>query len=246
MRLAAIGASDVGRKRAHNEDAFLVMPEAGLFCVADGLGGHASGEVASRMAVESLAASFSGAEADVPGGRPDERLAAAVRRANREIHARARAGVAPAGMGTTLVAAFFAEGGPLFVAHAGDSRAYLFRESELRRLTDDHSLLQDFIRRSNPSPAEVQAFPHKNVVVRALGMRPEVEVELSQVEVRVGDVVLLCCDGIHGMVTDEHMAGILRAGGPDLQRANQALLDAAMAAGGGDNATSVLVQVTEL
>ena len=246
MRLAAIGATDVGRKRNHNEDAFLVMPESGLFCVADGLGGHASGEVASRMAVDELAASFRAADGEPPGTRPEDRLTEAVRRANHSIHARGLAEAGRSGMGTTLVAGFFAEGGPLVVGHVGDSRAYLFRDGELRRLTEDHSLLQDFIRTSHPSLAEIDAFPHKNVIVRAVGMRAEVEVDVSRVDVREGDVLLLCCDGLFGMVPDEQMAGILREEGAEILRANQLLVDAAMEAGGADNVTSVLVQVAEL
>ncbi len=246
MRLAAIGATDVGLKRSHNEDAFLVMPECGLFCVADGLGGHASGEVASRMAIDELAAHFRATEGEAAGPPPEERLAAAVKNANRAIHGRGRAEPALAGMGTTLVAGFFAEGGPLHVAHVGDSRAYLFRDGELRRLTEDHSLLQDFIRQAHPSEAEIDAFPHKNVIVRAVGMRPEVEVELSRVEIRQGDVLLLCCDGLFGMLPDDRMAAILREEGAEILRANQLLLDAALDAGGADNVTSILVQVAEL
>ena len=122
MRLAAIGATDVGRKRRHNEDAFLVMPEAGLFAVADGLGGHVSGEVASRMAVDELAGHFVGL-----AGTPEERLREAFRLANRAIHGLSLADPRLSGMGTTLVAGHFSEGGTLTVAHVGDSRAYHFR-----------------------------------------------------------------------------------------------------------------------
>lgn len=240
MRLAAIGASDVGRKRRHNEDAFLVMPEAGLFAVADGLGGHASGEVASRMAVDELADRFPG----LPGG-PEQRLRTAFALANRAVHERSEADPLLSGMGTTLVAAHFADGGTLAVAHAGDSRAYLFRGGELRRLTEDHSLLQDFIRQSRPTPEEIEAFPHKNVIVRALGMRAAVEADVSLVELQQGDLVLLCCDGLFGMVPDGELAAILRVEGGEIQRANQCLVDAANRAGGVDNVTSVLVEVVE-
>jgi protein phosphatase len=245
MRLASIGASDVGRKRIHNEDSFLVMPESGLFCVADGLGGHASGEVASRMAVEELAAYFRATDSDPADGAHEDRVAEAIRLANLSILARARAEPDLSGMGTTLVAAYFAEDGPLVVGHVGDSRAYLFRGGELRRLTEDHSLLQDFIRHSSPSAAEIDAFPHKNVIVRAVGMRDVVEMDLSRVKVREGDVLLLCSDGLFGMLPDEQMAEILREEGFEILRANQLLLDAANEAGGSDNVTSILVQVVE-
>jgi serine/threonine protein phosphatase PrpC len=246
MRLAAIGATDVGRKRSHNEDAFLVMPESGLFCVADGLGGHASGEVASRMAVDEMARYFLATDENPSSVPPESRLASAARGANRAIHARAQAEPDLSGMGTTIVAAYFAEGGPLVVGHVGDSRAYLFRGGELRRLTEDHSLLQDFIRQGHRSVAEIDAFPHKNVIVRALGMREAVELEVSRLDVREGDVLLLCCDGLFGMVPDEQMAEILREEGSEILRANQLLVDAANEAGGADNVTSILVQVAEL
>jgi serine/threonine protein phosphatase PrpC len=245
MRLASIGASDVGRKRLHNEDAFLVMPESGLFCVADGLGGHASGEVASRMAIEEIAAFFRATDSDPADGAHEDRVAEAIRLANLSVLTRARAEPDLTGMGTTLVAGYFAEGGPLVVAHVGDSRAYLFRGGDLKRLTEDHSLLQDFIRHSSPSAAEIDAFPHKNVIVRAVGMRDAVEMDLSRVKVREGDVLLLCSDGLFGMLPDTQMAEILREEGGDILRANQLLVDAANEAGGSDNITSVLVQVVE-
>jgi protein phosphatase len=240
MRLAAIGATDVGLKRRHNEDAFLIMPEAGLFAVADGLGGHASGEVASRMAVDHLAGCFGSL-----AGSPEERLRSAFRAANQSVFARSGADPHHSGMGTTLVAGHFVEGGALAVAHVGDSRAYLFREGRLTRLTEDHSLLQDFIRQSSPTPEEIDAFPHKNVIVRALGMRATVEVDVRLVEAREGDLLLLCCDGLFGMLPDEQMAEILRLEGSEILRANQLLVDAANAAGGADNVTSVLVEVVE-
>jgi PPM family protein phosphatase len=246
MRLASIGASDVGRKRVHNEDSFLVMPESGLFCVADGLGGHASGEVASRMAVEELAAHFRATDSDPADRASEDRVAEAIRIANRSILARARSEPDLSGMGTTLVAGYFTEDGLLVVGHVGDSRAYLFRDGELRRLTEDHSLLQDFIRQSSPSAAEIDAFPHKNVIVRAVGMRDDVAVDLSRVDVRERDVLLLCSDGLFGMLPDEQMAEILREEGGEILRANQLLVDAANEAGGSDNVTSVLVQVVEV
>ncbi len=243
MRLAAIGTTDVGRRRSHNEDAFLVMPEAGLFCVADGLGGHASGEVASRLAVEEMASQLA---AEVPdGASAADRLVAAMQAANRRIHRHASGGGRLTGMGTTLVAALFPERGPLVVGHAGDSRAYLFRDGGLRRLTEDHSLLSRFIRTQDPTAEEIEAFPHKNVISRALGMQETLEVEVTRMDVLAGDVLLLCCDGLHGMLSDAAIADVLRAEGEEILRANQALVDAAIDAGGGDNVTSILVQVVE-
>jgi PPM family protein phosphatase len=240
MRLAATGTSDVGLRRTRNEDAFLLVPEAGLFAVADGLGGHASGEVASRLAVESLRDAFGRLE-----GAPAERLRGAVLEANRIVHARSAADPHLSGMGTTLVSAWFPERGPIAVAHVGDSRAYVFRDGRLVRLTEDHTLLAEFIREASPTDEEIAAYPNKHVVVRALGMRDTVEVDVSLVDVREGDLLLLCCDGLFGMVSDDQMAGILRQEGADILRANQVLVDAAIDAGGVDNVTAVLVEVVE-
>ncbi len=255
MRVAAIGATDVGRRRTHNEDAFLVLQEEHLFCVADGMGGHASGEVASRIAVEEMAEFFRLTGRDEEATWPfredrarsydENRLLTAMRVANLRIHERARSDERLAGMGTTLVSAHFTRGGRTLVGNVGDSRAYLFRQGALRQLTEDHSLLADYIRQTHPSREEIEAFPHKNVIVRALGMRPNVEVDVVGEDALEGDVLLLCCDGLSGMISDARMADILRGSKGDLRRANQALVDAANEAGGGDNITSLLVQVLE-
>src|SRR5512142_503162 len=142
MRFSHAGASDVGRKRTHNEDAFLLLPEESLYCVADGMGGHASGEVAARIAVEEMAEAF--------------RLTG-VKRANLRIHERAGTDAKLHGMGTTIVAAASPrEGNAALIGHVGDSRAYLFRRSELRQLTEDHSLLNEHLKAHALSPAEVK------------------------------------------------------------------------------------------
>jgi serine/threonine protein phosphatase PrpC len=255
MRLDAVGATDVGRKRAHNEDSFLVLLEESLFCVADGLGGHASGEVASRLAVEEMAEFFrlTGRDEQVTWpfredpalGQDANRLSVAIRLANLRIHERSRSDARLAGMGTTMVCAHFTRHQTMLVGHVGDSRAYLFRDDALRPLTEDHSLLATYIRQQSPSAEQIEAFPHKNVIVRALGMREVVEVDLAEEPVQAGDVLLLCCDGLSGMLPDDRIAGLLRAGRGDLRRANQALVDAANDAGGADNVTSLLVQVLE-
>jgi protein phosphatase len=253
MRLLHAGTTDVGRKRLHNEDAYLLLPEEHLFCVADGMGGHASGEVASRLAVEEMAEFFrlTGADEDAtwpfkedPARSYDEnRLLCAVKLANLRIHERAQADQKLRGMGTTLVAASFPKGArTLLVGHVGDSRVYLFRGGALRQLTEDHSLLNDYLRTKKLTEAEAEAFPHKNVIVRALGMKPVVDVDLVREDVQDGDVVLLCCDGLSGMVKDARIAEILRASGGDLRLAAQSLVDAANGAGGVDNVTVVLIQ----
>jgi len=254
MRLTAAGDSHVGLRRAHNEDAFLLLLEERLLCVADGMGGHASGEVAARVAVEEMAEFFrlSGRDEEAtwpfpedPGrGEHENRLLAGVRLANQRIRERARADERLRGMGTTLVAAWFSDRAPeALVAHVGDSRAYLYRRGALTQLTEDHSLLNDFIKVHRPSPAEIVAFPHKNVIMRALGMRDDLDVDLVRVPLEEGDEVLLCCDGLSGMLPDRRIAEVLRSARADLPRAVQGLIAAANEAGGADNITCVLAQV---
>jgi PPM family protein phosphatase len=253
MRLSHAGTSDVGRKRTHNEDAYLLLPEENLFCVADGMGGHASGEVAARIAVEEMAEFFrmTGRDEeatwpyklDPARGYDENRLVTGVKLANLRILERAATDQRLRGMGTTVVAASFPRGGgAVLVAHVGDSRAYLLRGGAIRQLTEDHSLLNDYKKTRALTPEEIEAFPHKNVIVRALGMKDVVEVDLLRAELKDGDVVLLCSDGLSGMVSDERVAELVRGHPRDLRGAAQALVDAANAAGGQDNVTCVLVQ----
>lgn len=252
MRLSVAGNTDVGLKRTQNEDAFLLLPEEHLYCVADGMGGHASGEVAARIAVEEMAEFFrlTGRDEDATWpfkedpshGRDENRLLTGVKLANLRIYERALSDERLRGMGTTLVAAYF-PGSTALIGHVGDSRAYIYRQGAMRQLTEDHSLLNDFLKSHQLTAAEAEAFPHKNVIVRALGMRHVVEVDLIRQDLEEGDVLLLCCDGLSGMVPAERMAEIIRSARGDLKRANQSLIDAANGAGGVDNITSVLVQV---
>lgn len=253
MRLTFAGTSDVGRKRTHNEDAYLLLPEESLCCVADGMGGHASGEVASRIAVEEMSEFFRMTGRDDEATWPfkmdparsydDNRLLTGVKLANLRIFERAATDQRLRGMGTTIVTASFPKGGrALIVGHVGDSRAYLFRRGALRQLTEDHSLLNDYRKSRALTPEEIEAFPHKNVIVRALGMKDTVEVDLLREELEDGDVVLLCSDGLSGMVPDAQMADLLRGTTGDLRHASQTLVDAANEAGGGDNVTCVLAQ----
>lgn len=253
MRFSHAGASDVGRKRTHNEDAFLLLPEESLYCVADGMGGHASGEVAARIAVEEMAEFFrlTGRDEDAtwpyrldPQRTYDEnRLITGVRLANLRIHERARTDERLHGMGTTIVsAAFPREGTSALVGHVGDSRAYLWRRGDLKQITEDHSLLAEHMKAHALSPAEIKAFPHKNVILRALGMKPTVEVDVDRVPLEVADVLLLCSDGLSSMVPDARIAEVLRGAHGDLRLGVNELVEAANSAGGLDNVTVVLVQ----
>ena len=254
MHLHAAGLTDVGLKRTHNEDAFLLLPEAQLVCVADGMGGHASGEVAARIAVEELGEfiALSGRDEEVtwpwreePGlGREENRLLNGVRLANLRIFERSQGDARLRGMGTTLVCALFErDGAAVVVGHVGDSRAYLWRGGRLAQLTEDHSLLNDLLRARRLTPEEAEAFPHKNVIVRALGMKETVEVDLTRLPLQEGDLLLLCCDGLSGMLRDEQMAALLERHPGDLEGCARALVAAANDAGGADNITCVLAQV---
>ena len=253
MRVTWAGATNVGMKRTLNEDSFLLLPEESLFCVADGMGGHASGEVASRLAVEEMAEFFRVTGRDEEATWPfredptrsydENRLITGIQLANVRIHERGQSDARLKNMGTTLVSAYFPRGADeALVGHVGDSRVYLWRRGAIRQVTEDHSLLNDFIKSKNPTPEEIQAFPHKNVIVRALGMRPHVEVDLLRERLEPEDVILLCCDGLTGMVPDARIAEIIRGHPGSLPAACDALVAAANEAGGVDNITCVLVQ----
>ncbi|APR76550.1 Protein serine/threonine phosphatase PrpC, regulation of stationary phase [Minicystis rosea] len=246
MRAIAAGLSDVGKQRVHNEDRFILLPEFSVYVVADGMGGHQSGEVASRMAASSIASYFRNGEgkAELNGSTPlGDRLRAAVTQANAKIFARADDSRAHRGMGTTVVAAaFHKESGVFHVAHAGDSRCYRLRRGHLEQLTRDHSLVSDALLERPDLSATDLAYLPRNVITRALGIAPTVDVELRVERSEPGDVYLLCSDGLHGLVSDEELAEILE-GTAVLTEACAALVDRANAAGGKDNITAVLVRI---
>jgi protein phosphatase len=227
--------TDVGRQRQGNEDSFL--EKSPLFAVADGMGGARAGEVASRVAVERLS---EGGEAD---GSPEEHLAEVTREANREIYEMAQDDSALAGMGTTLTAALVT-GREVAIGHVGDSRVYRFRDGELERLTQDHSLVEEFVRQGKLTPEEAENHPQRSIITRALGPEPEVEVETYTHAARDGDVYLLCSDGLTGMVPEKRIAEILRES-DSLDDAAHRLIDAANENGGKDNITAVLFRLAD-
>ena len=183
----SIWRTDTGRQRRDNEDSAYV--QAPMFVVADGMGGAQAGEVASRMAIETF-------EEGLPtSGPPEARLAELVRSANHRIYDRSRAEQGRAGMGTTLTAAFL-DDARLAVAHVGDSRAYLFRDGQLTRLTQDHSLVDELVRQGKLTEEQAAEHPQRSIITRALGPEPEVEVDTWTYPVRAGDVLLLCSDGL--------------------------------------------------
>jgi PPM family protein phosphatase len=244
MRAIAAGLTDVGRERIHNEDRFILLPQFHVYVVADGMGGHQSGEVASRMAASTIAGYFRGV-APLNGAAAASLLRDAVVDANTKIFARADDSRAHRGMGTTVVAAAYSESDrSIHIAHAGDSRAYLLRESSLRQLTRDHSLLADaLLERPELTEADLSYLP-KNVITRALGIGPSVDVDVTSVAVEVGDVFLLCSDGLHGLVEEEEIASIIAAQ-ESLSAACERLVEQANRNGGRDNITAVLIRIEE-
>ncbi|MEW6434703.1 MAG: Stp1/IreP family PP2C-type Ser/Thr phosphatase [Myxococcota bacterium] len=251
MRIEVSGQTHVGMKRNHNEDNLLLLPEERLFVVADGMGGHSSGEIASKIAVDEMAEFFRMTSQDSEITWPykmdktrnydENRLATGIKLANVRIYQKASTDQKYKGMGTTIVSVYFANDNNVLVAHVGDSRVYFFRDGVLKQVTEDHSLLNDYLKAKKLTPEEIEAFPHKNVIVRALGMKDTVVVDVNRVEPKAGDVFLLCSDGLSGMVPDSQIQQILTTQ-KDLQKAAAMLIDAANANGGNDNVTCVLAR----
>jgi serine/threonine protein phosphatase PrpC len=231
-----IQRTDTGLQRRGNEDSSYAR--APLFVVADGMGGAQAGEVASQIAVQAF-------EQGLPDeGSPEERLATRVREANTEIYERQRAEHQLAGMGTTLTAAYV-DDAHLAIAHVGDSRAYLFRDGKLTRLTQDHSLVDELVRRGKLTEEQAAEHPQRSIITRALGPETSVEVDTWSYPARAGDVLLLCSDGLTSMISEERIGQIL-ASADGLDRAADALIAAANEAGGRDNITVVLVRLEDV
>lgn len=247
-------ATDVGRVRDHNEDNYLVDKKLALFVVADGMGGHAAGEVASALAVrtvheevrkqrqlvEDYERGAKGAAA-VSAREVLNLLEFAVQRACARIHEEAVADAHKRGMGTTLSAMLFV-GNKGFIAHVGDSRIYLAREGRVQQVTEDHTVFNELIKRGKLSREQIEKVAHKNAITRAVGVYERVEVDTLAIEVLPGDVFVLCSDGLHGYLDgNDVLARVLRDVEPEQQA--QALIDHANRAGGKDNITSILVRV---
>jgi protein phosphatase len=267
IRLELFGRTEVGQVREHNEDSFLVLRlddasrnvaelkhhELGargtLLVVCDGMGGAAAGEVASSMAVESIAVTMLSDEvAPPPPGLVDDqktalarKLRQAAREANLQIFREARDNATRSGMGTTMTAAIIRDRHAL-VAQVGDSRCYVWRQGNFTQVTRDQSLVNQLLESGHITPEQAKFFEHSNVILQALGVQEEVEVQLSQVELRRGDRLMLCSDGLVGVVTDEEIGAVLGAV-DDPEEASRALCDMANAAGGPDNITCIVARV---
>ena len=245
------GLTDVGRKRDHNEDAFGLMPDDNLFVVADGLGGYAAGEVASKLAVDTIAnfvrqSEYQGldmlsANSDHDRGSAEQVLAHAVASANHRVHRAATKYRAYRGMATTVVSMRFLDD-RCVVAHVGDSRCYRLRDGVLTRMTEDHSLLNEYRRRGDSTLTE-ETFPLRNIIMRAIGKDASVDVEVATDTHAPGDVYILCTDGLTGELNDSKIAELATLHTGDLQEMNRALVEAANAAGGRDNVTVVAVKI---
>ncbi|WP_437692628.1 PP2C family protein-serine/threonine phosphatase [Sorangium sp. So ce176] len=242
LLISAVGQTDPGQKRKKNEDCYLCLDEHYLFAVADGMGGHAGGDVASRLAVDTIARAFrdpSFVDSDAERAYPDvprrgSELAVAIQRANQAIYDRAHAERSLSGMGTTLVSARFSPNKQrLYIGHVGDSRCYRLRDNELTQLTTDHTM----------GAAGITG-PMANHLSRAIGISPAVKVDLIIARPHPGDVYLLCSDGLSKMTTHEAIRDILLAE-PDPEKASQALIEKANAGGGRDNITVILVRVSD-
>ena len=232
MHLNGTGRTDIGRVRETNEDAIVVDDR--VVAVADGLGGHAGGELASRLATELLAASFRGTSVD--------ELATAVRAANWVVWERASSSAALKGMGTTMCAAGLVDDDALAVVHVGDSRAYLAQEGTVHRLTEDHSVTTELIREGRLTEADAAGHPQRMILTRALGVGPEVQVDAVRRPVAPGDVLLLCSDGLFTHVPDDEIGSLLLAGNSPQATVDE-LLELALTRGGEDNVSVVVAEV---
>jgi serine/threonine protein phosphatase PrpC len=252
-KLTFVGQTDTGRVREHNEDTIASDVDVGLLVLADGMGGYNAGEVASGIAVktitnlvrEGLAREDLGSLDRATGlTRPSIVLRDAITRANKIIYQTARSQAECEGMGTTVVAALFYDN-KISIAHVGDSRLYRQRGSQISQVTMDHSLLQELVDRGFYSPEEAQRAANKNYVTRALGVEPQVEVEVQEHPVDKGDIFILCSDGLSDMVEDEDIRLTISTFGANLDTVAKQLIQLANENGGRDNVSVVLAQANE-
>ena len=241
MILRAAAATDVGLRRQGNEDRFALAPELGLYLVADGMGGHTAGQVASELAAEASVRALEALQGATSS--LSERLRAAVTSANRTIFQTAQEQPEFAGMGTTVVA-ILSDGGRAALAHVGDSRAYLVRSGRIRQLTDDHSIVGELLRRNEISETAAREHPHRHVLTRALGVRETVEPDLAEITLLEGDVFVLCSDGLTGHVDDHEICKVV-SDTEELQESCDALVELANQRGGEDNITVVVARAGE-
>ena len=251
MKITCQAVTDVGKKRKGNEDSLFVNAEQKLFVVADGMGGHAAGEIASKVAVDAInefvVLTSGDEEITWPFGLDENisydgnRLKTAIRYANRKVLEATKEKSEYEGMATT-VAAVLVDGDAANLGHVGDSRVYLMRDGEITQLTSDHSWVNEQIQSGVISPDQARTHPLRNVVTRALGGKPDLQVDMQQHKAKAGDILILCSDGLTTMIPDEDIARVVRESGGDVEKAAQALVASANAKGGEDNITVLLIR----
>lgn len=252
-RVRFAGKTDVGRVRSHNEDNLLIPDEVPVAVVSDGMGGHACGEVASQITVDVIGNFYKDTAQEgartwpfrLPQAEVERnRMITSIKLANSQIFDTAEAEAEKKGMGCTVEALFFSQG-RFYIGHVGDSRVYRIRDRTIQLLTEDHSLLNDWRRMKEMSGEEIRNFPHRNVVVRALGLADHVAVDVIVEEYKVGDIYLMCSDGLNDMLEDDEILHLVEGKKKRLDGACAALVDAANEAGGKDNITVLLAHVLE-
>jgi protein phosphatase len=254
MRAVAAGITDVGLQRDHNEDSFAILADQQLFIVADGMGGHRAGDVASRLATEAIVDFFRATATDDATwpfhfdarlSEEENRLLTGIRLANRQIIERSARSRECQGMGTTVVGVLYSvRKRKTFIGHVGDSRAYRIRDGQIQQMTRDHSLVNDYLLAMPELSADQRSELPKNVITRALGMQENVAVDLQSDDAQLGDVFVLCSDGLSGMVDDGEILEVVSQNS-NLNEACRRLVARANEHGGEDNITAVLVRIDD-
>lgn len=251
MPIRGAAKTDRGKVRPNNEDAFGFFPDAAFYVVADGMGGHAGGTVASTLAVEAMRLSVQETQGEelTPVTDPQgwrsvgwRRLCIAVQQANHKVFETSKREPGLKGMGTTIAALLFDnEDGLATICHVGDSRIYRIRAGSIEQLTEDHSLVQELFRTGKIAPQDMKTFPHRHVLTQAIGVGPVVQPTVRVEKPRPGDLFLICSDGVHGSMEELEILGVITQGEADLQKACDMLVDLANERGGWDNSTVILL-----
>lgn len=242
LQLESFGITDIGLVREHNEDVWAAHVEEGLFILADGMGGHSAGEIASKEATRFLYDLFKEWKGPPPSDDEAEAFFKdAYHRVNTVIYEKGLQNEELKGMGTTLCSLFFYNQSAL-IAHVGDSRIYRFRKNRLQQLTEDHSLVSELLSLGAMNAAEAETFPYKHILTRAIGTQPRVESTVESTSALPHDTFILCSDGLTNYVTYEQLEKVLKENTP-LARKGQTLVDLAMEQGGGDNVTLILITI---
>ena len=245
MKITSAGNTNIGRKRKVNQDSFLMEQKSRFFVVADGMGGHAGGETASKLTVETVIQSILSDKASKLGSAPEDMVMGAVHRANTAVFSTAEKDKALTGMGTTVVTMYFTAD-KLYVGHVGDSRVYMARKNQLWQLTKDHSLVNEKLKAGVITRDQMKKDKSRNVITRSVGFESSVLVDVYQKEIAPGELYFACSDGLSGMVEDREMLEIIDQLGWDTDNLNplvDKLIEMACAHGGDDNVTVVVARV---